>query len=72
MNYPEPPTYAKLWVISQLAQFIHNNKADGTFRTMIYDYLNLSYQEAYLAGGMVITNSLSKDNYEEFVECAGK
>jgi hypothetical protein len=68
----EPPTEAKLWVITQLAQFIHDHKAEGTFRTMIYNYLNLTYQEAYLAGGMTITNSLSRDSYEEFVECISK
>jgi hypothetical protein len=65
----EPSTEAKLWVITQLAQFIHDHKADGTFRTLIYDYLNLTYQEAYLASGMTITNRLSKDSYEEYVEC---
>lgn len=68
-DYPEPSTEAKLWVIQQLAQFIRDTEGDGSFRKMIYDYLNLSYQEAYLAGGTVITNSIDKESYKEWVLC---
>lgn len=68
--YPEPTSESKLWVITQIASFIHDTRADGTFRTLIYDYLNFNnYHEPYLAGGMTITNSLSQDSYEEYVEC---
>lgn len=46
----------KLWTISQIAKFI--NDGGGTFRKLIYDYLNLDYMDAHMAGGMTITNAL--------------
>ena len=68
--YPEPNSEAKLWVITQLAQFIHDTNGSGSFRHMIYEYLNLpNYHDAYLAGGMVITNTLSEEAYKEWVSC---
>ena len=66
MTYTEPSTEAKLWVIDQIAQFIIDTEGDGTFRKLIYDYLNLQYAEAYEAGAMCITNSMSSDNYHEY------
>lgn len=66
---PEPSTEAKLWVIGQIAKFIHDTHGDGSFRCMIYEYLKLGYSEAYLAGGMTITNTLSKEAYREWVKC---
>lgn len=67
MTYPEPSTEAKLWVVQQIAKFIHETEAHGSFRKLIYDYLNLDYVEAYLAGGMDITNTMSPDDYRKYV-----
>lgn len=58
---------AKLWVLRQISQFIRDTEAQGTFRKLIYEYLDLDYTDAYLAGGMDIINSLSHENYKEFV-----
>ena len=66
MTFHESPHEAKLWVIQQIAKFIHDTEANGSFRTLIYEYLDLDYAEAYLVGGMDITNSLSHENYKEF------
>ena len=63
----EPSTEAKLWVLRQISQFIRDTEAQGTFRKLIYEYLDLDYTDAYLAGGMDIINSLSHENYKEFV-----
>lgn len=49
----------KLWTISQIAKFI--NDGGGTFRKLIYEYLDLDYVDAYEAGGMVITNALCRE-----------
>ena len=70
LSNQEPSIEAKLWVISQISRFIHDTKGDGTYRTLIYDYLNFNnYHEPYEAGAMVITNSISKESYEEYVDC---
>lgn len=66
MTYTEPSTEAKLWVVDKIAQFIIDTEGDGTFRKLIYEYLNLEYSEAYEAGAMCITNSISSDNYHEY------
>ena len=66
MTYTEPSTEAKLWVIDRIAQFIIDTEGDGTFRKLIYDYLNLDYAEAYEAGAMCINNSISTENYHEY------
>lgn len=66
MTFLESPHEAKLWVIQQIAQFIHDTEGNGSFRKLIYEYLDLDYGEAYMAGGMVITNTLSHENYKEF------
>jgi hypothetical protein len=66
-TYPEPSTEAKLWVLGQIAKFIHDTEARGSFRRLIYEYLDLDYVEAYVAGGMDITNTLSHGNYKNFV-----
>ena len=63
---PEPSTEAKLWVIEQIAKFIRDTKGHGSFRKLIYEYLNLEYVEAYEAGAMCITNSISSDNFHEY------
>lgn len=63
----EPSTEAKLWVLKQIAKFIRDTEAQGSFRKLIYEYLDLDYTDAYLAGGMDIINSLSHENYKEFV-----
>lgn len=60
----EPSTEAKLWVIEQISRFIRDTKGHGSFRKLIYDYLNLEYADAYLAGGMDITNMLSPEEYK--------
>lgn len=62
---PEPSTEAKLWVIEQIAKFIRDTKGHGSFRKLIYEYLNLEYVDAYLAGGMDITNMLSPEEYKK-------
>lgn len=67
MTLPEPSTEAKLWVIEQITKFIHDTGGNGSFRKLIYEYLDLDYADAYLAGGMVITNTLSHESYKEFV-----
>lgn len=70
LNKQEPSAEAKLWVISQISRFIHDTKGDGTYRILIYEYLNFNnYHEPYEAGAMVITNSISKESYEEYVDC---
>lgn len=66
MTYTEPSTEAKLWVVDRIAQFICDTQGDGTFRKLIYEYLNLQYAEAYEAGAMCITNSLSTENFHEY------
>ena len=63
---PEPSTEAKLWVVDKIAQFIIDTEGDGTFRKLIYEYLNLEYVEAYEAGAMCITSSISSDNFHEY------
>lgn len=65
-NYPKPSTET---VATSLAQFIHDHKVKKTFRAMLYDYLKLKDQEAYLAGGMTI---LSKEAYEEYKDMLSK
>ena len=62
----EPSTEAKLWVIDRIAQFICDTEGEGTFRKLIYDYLNLDYADAYDAGAMCITSSISSDNFHEY------
>ena len=64
--FTEPSTEAKLWVIDRIAQFICDTEGEGTFRKLIYEYLNLEYVEAYEAGAMCITNSISSDNFHEY------
>lgn len=48
----------KLWTVSQIAKFI--NDGGGTFRKLIYEYLDLDYMDACVAGGMTITNALAR------------
>lgn len=64
-TFSEPPAEAKLWVIEQIAKFIRDTKGHGSFRKLIYEYLNLEYVDAYLAGGMDITNMLSPEEYKK-------
>ena len=66
-TFPEPSTEAKLWVLGQIAKFIHDTEGNGSFRKLIYEYLDLDYADAYLAGGMVLTTTLSQESYKEFV-----
>ena len=53
----EPNDDAKLWTLSAIAKFIVGD--GGSFRNLVYDYLGLDYDEAYRAGGMIITNAIA-------------
>jgi hypothetical protein len=35
--FTEPSTEAKLWVLEQIAKFIHDTEARGSFRRLIYE-----------------------------------
>ena len=51
----EPDEKEKLWVIKKLSEFVLNG--GGTFRLML-ESLNLSYHNAYSAGGMILSNAI--------------
>lgn len=61
---PDPGADAKVWVLRKLAE--HIKDGCGSFRTMIYDYLDMDYSTAYLAGGMEVSNALSSE--EDFAQ----
>lgn len=54
--------FTKLWIISQIAKFILDG--GGTFRKLIYEYLELDYASAYGAGGMTISNCVNDARYK--------
>jgi hypothetical protein len=57
----EPALDDKLWMIGKLADFINETKGQGTFRKML-EYLDMPYQDTYLAGGMTISNALATED----------
>lgn len=55
--------------VRQVFQILTNfkEKGGGTFRHLIYDHLDMepeSYQELYLAGGMLLADLLSRGTHD--------
>ena len=48
--------HVELEMLKKISQYIKDG--GGSFRALIYGYLNLQYTDAYLAGGMDLSNAI--------------